>query len=107
MTPLSLTESWEMEGRRLAPLLDGICSVVIAATDSDDYLIDHQGRVIGKAGISYAGTWVVGHALERLYKVGGNLTGSERKKVYDEGLQRGKQIAQKFLETVRAARVKK
>ena len=33
MTPLSLTESWEMEGRRLAPLLDGICSVVIAATD--------------------------------------------------------------------------
>lgn len=34
MTPLSLTESWEMEGRRLAPLLDGICSVVIAATDA-------------------------------------------------------------------------
>jgi len=34
VTPLSLTESWEMEGRRLAPLLDGICSVVIAATDS-------------------------------------------------------------------------
>ncbi len=33
MTPLSLTESWEMEGRRLAPLLDSICSVVIAATD--------------------------------------------------------------------------
>lgn len=33
MTPRSLTESWEMEGRRLAPLLDGICSVVIAATD--------------------------------------------------------------------------
>ena len=33
MTPLSLTESWELEGRRLAPLLDGICSVVIAATD--------------------------------------------------------------------------
>ncbi|WP_373060847.1 SPOR domain-containing protein [Gemmatimonas sp.] len=34
MTSLGLTESWEMEGRRLAPLLDGICSVVIAATDS-------------------------------------------------------------------------
>ncbi len=33
MTPLSLTESWELEGRRLAPLLDSICSVVIAATD--------------------------------------------------------------------------
>jgi len=34
MTSLGPTESWEMEGRRLAPLLDGICSVVIAATDS-------------------------------------------------------------------------
>lgn len=34
MTSLGLTESWEMEGRRLAPLLDGVCSVVIAATDS-------------------------------------------------------------------------
>ena len=69
--------------------------------------IPFGGGVIGKAGISYAGTWVVGHSLERLYKVGGNLTGSERKKMYDEGIQRGKQIAQKFLETVRAARVKK
>ena len=34
MTPLGLTEAWEMEGRRLAPLLDGLCSVVIAATDA-------------------------------------------------------------------------
>ena len=69
--------------------------------------IPFGGGVIGKAGISYAGTWVVGHSLERLYKVGGNLTGNERKKVYDEGLQRGKQIAQKFLEGYRAARMKK
>jgi hypothetical protein len=69
--------------------------------------IPFGGGVIGKAGISYAGTWVVGHSLERLYKVGGNLTGTERKKMYDEGIQRGKLIAQKFLETVRSARVKK
>ena len=34
MTPLSVSASWEMEGRRLAPLVDGLCSVVIAATDS-------------------------------------------------------------------------
>ena len=33
MTLLSLAESWEAEGRRLAPLLDGLCSVVIASTD--------------------------------------------------------------------------
>ena len=29
-----MTESWEMEGRRLSPLLDGLCSVVVAATDA-------------------------------------------------------------------------
>ncbi len=69
--------------------------------------IPFGGGIIGKAGISYAGTWVVGRGLERLYKVGGNLSSGERKKIYDEGLARGKQIAQKFLETVRAARVKK
>ncbi len=33
MTSVDMSGSWEMEGRRLAPLLDGICSVVVAATD--------------------------------------------------------------------------
>ena len=69
--------------------------------------IPFGGGVIGKAGISYAGTWLVGRGLERLYRVGGNLTPSERTKVYDEGLQRGKQIAEKFMETVRAVRARK
>ena len=69
--------------------------------------IPFGGGVIGKAGISYAATWVVGRSLERLYKVGGNLTQGERKKVYSEGLERGKQIAEKLMETFRSARVKK
>jgi uncharacterized protein (DUF697 family) len=69
--------------------------------------IPFGGGVIGKAGISYAGTWVVGRSLERLYKVGGNLTYGERKQFYSEGLERGKQIAEKFMETFRSARVKK
>jgi hypothetical protein len=69
--------------------------------------IPFGGGVIGKAGISYAGTWVVGRSLERLYKVGGHLTPHERKNVYGEGLERGRQIAEKFMETVRSARVKK
>ena len=34
MTLPNLTESWEMEGRRLAPLLDGMYAVVVAATDA-------------------------------------------------------------------------
>ncbi len=69
--------------------------------------IPFGGGVIGKAGISYAGTWVVGRGLERLYKVGGHLTPGERKNTYAEGLERGRQIAEKFMETIRAARVKK
>ena len=69
--------------------------------------IPFGGGVIGKAGISYAGTWVVGRSLERLYRVGGNLTHGERKKMYSEGLERGKQIAEKFMAAFRAARVKK
>jgi uncharacterized protein (DUF697 family) len=69
--------------------------------------IPFGGGVIGKAGISYAGTWLVGRSLERLYRVGGNLTPGERKQVYSEGLTRGKQIAEKVMETFRAARAKK
>ena len=69
--------------------------------------IPFGGGVIGKAGISYAGTWVVGRSLESLYRVGGNLTYGERKKMYSEGLERGKQMAEKFMAAFRAARVKK
>lgn len=69
--------------------------------------IPFGGGVIGKAGISYAGTWLVGRSLERLYRVGGNLTPGERKQVYSDGLMRGKQIAEKLMDTFRAARLKK
>ncbi len=69
--------------------------------------IPFGGGVIGKAGISYAGTWVVGRSLERLYRMGGHLTYGERKTVYEEGLGRGKMIAEKVMEAIRSARVKK
>lgn len=69
--------------------------------------IPFGGGVIGKAGVSYAGTWVVGRSLERLYRLGGSLTHGEHKQVYNEGLQRGRLIAEKLMETFRAARVKK
>jgi len=69
--------------------------------------IPFGGGVIGKAGISYAGTWVVGKSLERLYKAGGTLSAGEQKNVYAEGLQRGKEIAERMLTAFRAARVKK
>lgn len=69
--------------------------------------IPFGGGVIGKAGISYAGTWVVGRSLERLYRVGGVLSNGEQKSTYAEGLQRGKEIAEKMLTAFRAARMKK
>ena len=34
MTSVGASEQWEMEGRRVAPLLDGLCAVVIAAVDA-------------------------------------------------------------------------
>ncbi|MDQ8163630.1 MAG: hypothetical protein P3C10_13715, partial [Gemmatimonadota bacterium] len=34
MTTAGMSERWEMEGRRVAPLLDGLCAVVIAAVDA-------------------------------------------------------------------------
>ncbi len=34
MTAAGMSERWEMEGRRVAPLLDGLCAVVIAAGDA-------------------------------------------------------------------------
>lgn len=69
--------------------------------------IPFGGGVIGKAGVSYAGTWVVGHSLHRLYKVGAHLSAGERKEIYAEGIERGRQIAEKLLQAYRATRVKK
>lgn len=69
--------------------------------------IPFGGGVVAKAGISYAGTWVVGQALERLYRAGDSLNNADRTRLYEEGLHRGKQIAERFMETLRAARVKK
>lgn len=61
--------------------------------------IPFGGGVIGKAAISYAGTWVVGRGLERLYR-GGGLTRLEQKQQYEEGLKRGKGLARKLLAAV-------
>lgn len=69
--------------------------------------IPFGGGVIGKAGISYAGTWVVGRSLERLYNASGSLAPGERRAVYEEGLKRGKQIAERMMEAFRSARMKK
>ena len=63
--------------------------------------IPFGGGIIPKAAIAYAGTWVVGKSLERLYSVGYGYSRSERSSIYDAGFERGKQVAAKFLEKAR------
>lgn len=56
------------------------------------------GGLIPKAAIAYAGTFVAGVSLDRLYRIGYGLSRVERRRVYGEALERGKQIARAFLE---------
>ncbi len=62
------------------------------------------GGLIPKAGIAFAGTFVEGMSLERLYRVGYGLTQPERKAAYSEALERGKQVAASLWERVRPQR---
>jgi hypothetical protein len=59
------------------------------------------GGLIPKAGIAYAATYAVGLSLERLYRLGYGFTRDERKAVYEEAFQHGKQIAGMLLDSVR------
>jgi hypothetical protein len=59
------------------------------------------GGLIPKAGIAYAGTYVVGKSLERLYRLGYGFTRDERRTVYEEAYEHGRQIAGMLLEGLR------
>jgi hypothetical protein len=59
------------------------------------------GGLIPKAGIAWAGTFVLGLSLERLYCLGYGFTRAERKAVYEEAYEHGRQIAGMLLEGLR------
>ena len=59
------------------------------------------GGLIPKAGIAYAGTFAVGVSLERLYRMGYGFTREERKAVYEEAYEHGRQIAGMLLDGLR------
>lgn len=59
--------------------------------------IPFGGGVIGKAAVSYGGTWLVGRALERLYRGEQGMSKAEQEQEYESGLQAGKRLAQKLL----------
>jgi hypothetical protein len=55
--------------------------------------IPFGGGMIPKAGIAWAATFAVGLSLERLYRLGYGFTQAERRAVYEEAYQHGRQIA--------------
>ncbi len=60
--------------------------------------IPFGGGLIPKAAIAYAGTYMVGASLERLYRFGYGYTAPERKAAYEDAYTRGKQIAKGLLQ---------
>lgn len=58
--------------------------------------------IIPKAGIAFAGTFVMGTSLEHLYRIGYGMTPAERKQAYRDALERGKTIASNLLNSYRA-----
>jgi hypothetical protein len=65
--------------------------------------IPFGGGLIPKAAIAYAGTYVVGLSLERIYRIGYGLTREERRDAYEAALARGKDVAAGLLAKVRSS----
>jgi len=63
------------------------------------------GGLLPKAGIAYAGTFAVGVSLERLYRLGYGFSRDERKAVYEEAYEHGRQIAGMLLAGLRQRKV--
>jgi hypothetical protein len=59
------------------------------------------GGLIPKAGIAWAATFAVGLSLERLYRLGYGFTRAERRAVYEEAYDHGRQIAGMLLDNLR------
>ena len=55
------------------------------------------GGLIPKAAISYAGTWVAGVSLERFYRAGYGLSRNERKLLWDQAFEKGREVASQLL----------
>ena len=62
------------------------------------------GGLIPKAGIAWAGTFVMGLSIERLYRLGYGFTREERRIAYEEAFENGRQIAGMLLGNLRMRR---
>lgn len=63
--------------------------------------IPFGGGLIPKAAIAFAGTYVAGLSLERLYRTGYGLTRDERRDAYEAALGRGREVATQLLNRIR------
>ncbi len=59
------------------------------------------GGLIPKAAVAFAGTWVVGATLERIYRSGYGTSRAERRLTYDKAYQRGTAVAGAMLRVLR------
>ena len=66
--------------------------------------IPFGGGLIPKAAIAWAGTFVAGLSLERLYRLGYGFTRLERRTAYEDAFENGKQIAGMLLEGLKPHR---
>jgi hypothetical protein len=56
------------------------------------------GGLVAKTSIAFAGTFVIGASLERLYRVGYGFTPAERQHAFQQALERGKAVATQLLQ---------
>ena len=54
------------------------------------------GGLIPKAAIAYAGTWVVGTGLDKLYRTGAGLSGNEKREAWAGAMARGRVVAREL-----------
>jgi uncharacterized protein (DUF697 family) len=59
------------------------------------------GGLIPKAAIAFAGTFVVGQTLDRIYRIGYGMSADERAEAYEHALGRGKSVAAALLKRLR------
>lgn len=60
------------------------------------------GGLVAKSAVAYAGTWVIGRSIERLYRLGYGYSRRERREEYASAYERGREMAIALLEGLTA-----
>jgi hypothetical protein len=60
------------------------------------------GGLIGKAAISYGGTFVVGKGLERMHETGAGFARKEQRALYISAVEKGKEVVQGLVQSLKS-----